>query len=291
MNKSVKLTIKKTSAFILAFTMMLMTLSTTVFATDNSTLSEVFSSESSSDIIVTYNMETHETTYNSYPNLPNYNLEIDNANVASTHSNEIWNIQDSPYRNICYIESTFSDGYVIRGSGTLVYFDILLTAAHCVYKSEHGGWASTVKVFPGEFKNQAPLGFTTSTLITCPNEYLNCTNTEYDWAVVDLQHSFDTWQLYGYYGNHSAALNREVTSLGYPASGGKVMYEKKGKITDIDDRLIKCSFVASGGESGGALIDDQSGRLVGIIIAEGGYFTLAIHLDQRIANVIMSRRD
>lgn len=291
MNKSVKLAIKKTSAFILAFTMMLMTLSTTVFATDNSTLSEVFSSESSSDIIVTYNMETHETTYNSYQNLPNYDLEIENANVPSTYSNEIWNIQDSPYRNICCITTIFPDGYSIVGSGTLVYFDILLTAGHCVYKSEHGGWASTIKVVPGEFKNQEPLGFTTSTLITCPNEYLNDTNPQYDWAVVDLQHSFDTWQLYGYYGNYSTVLNYEVTGLGYPDNSGSVMYEDKGNITYIDDKEIVCSFAAKPGESGGALIDDKTGYLVGILVRAGNNYTVAIHMNQRIANVIMSRRD
>lgn len=291
------LAMRKFSAFLLALAMILMNLSINVFAVDSSTNSELDISEFDTDTIVTYNVETQEVTYDSYRNIKesnatsNFNLE----NVAAPSSLfPIMDTTDSPYRNVCYIVATFPNGKVATGSGTLVYFDILLTAAHVVYSNENGGWATTVTVTPGRTASgSAPFGSTTSTLITAHNEWINNANSNYDWAVVDLAGSFSTWQLYGYYSDYYNEVGDTVTFIGYPGNVTSAMCTDEGPITSINEYRMHCSLVADYGMSGGAIIDNKSGYLIGVITAKNssGTVGIGVRITQLIGDVILSRRD
>ncbi|MGL5362223.1 MAG: hypothetical protein ACRDBH_05045 [Bosea sp. (in: a-proteobacteria)] len=54
-----------------------------------------------------------------------------------------------PFRYVCYIESTFPNGSVATGTGTVVGKNDVLTAAHVIYNQNRGGFATTIKVVPG----------------------------------------------------------------------------------------------------------------------------------------------
>jgi V8-like Glu-specific endopeptidase len=71
----------------------------------------------------------------------------------------------SPYRSVVYIETTFSDGATIAGSGVMVGVNDVLTAGHMVYQVQHGGAAASVKVIPAYDPNPfaTPYGTYTST--------------------------------------------------------------------------------------------------------------------------------
>jgi V8-like Glu-specific endopeptidase len=61
---------------------------------------------------------------------------------------EIVNQAEYPWQTIVYIESTFSDGWVVAGSGVMVGPNDVLTAAHLVYEIAHGGAAIHITVTP-----------------------------------------------------------------------------------------------------------------------------------------------
>ena len=229
---------------------------------------------------VSYNMETGEITYEVHQveELPDVSaLEIQNDKYEITplydgiigidNRVRITNTTDSPYRNVCYVESTFSDGFFCRASGVLVYFDVVLTCGHCVYSSEHGGFAKSVKVIPAmNGENSAPLGTAYALGASIGQSWIDNKELNGDWAIVDLDKSFSTWQLFGYYNDIYSQLGTSVTSIGYPKQEGFrfYMYSDTNSITYATEYQYSTLCDMSEGQSGGVLIDDRSGYLIGI---------------------------
>ena len=61
----------------------------------------------------------------------------------------IRNTDEYPYSAICSLEITALTGRVFVGTGWLVDSTTLITAGHCVFLPEQGGWAKRVRVVPG----------------------------------------------------------------------------------------------------------------------------------------------
>ncbi|MEM7316014.1 MAG: trypsin-like serine protease [Planctomycetota bacterium] len=61
----------------------------------------------------------------------------------------ITNTRDYPFSAICALEITATTGRQFVGTGWLVSDDTVITAGHCVYLPEQGGWAKRVRVYPG----------------------------------------------------------------------------------------------------------------------------------------------
>ncbi len=231
---------------------------------------------------VSYNMETGEITYevNQVEELPDVSaLEIQNDEYdINTHHVigidnrvRITNTTDSPYRNVCRLIITYPNGSTTIGSGVLVYFDVLLTAAHCVYQHDRGGWATSIEIAPGgNGKDNEPLGTAYPTKVRCSKEWVDNKNYDGDWAIIDLDRSFDTWQLFGYYNDYYAQLGTSVTAIGYPGDSGLeyYMYADTNSISYVTEYQYTVLCDMTGGQSGGALIDVKSGYLIGIISNE-----------------------
>ena len=107
---------------------------------------------------------------------------------------------------------------ILKISFTLIYFNSVVTAGHIIYSHDNGGWTTEVEVTPamkykvGDYKN-APLGSAKSRRLTTNNAWIQ--NKEWDWGVIDLDSSFQTWQLFAN-GNGNGDANREIMTIGYP---------------------------------------------------------------------------
>lgn len=221
---------------------------------------------------VTYNLETNEITYGADQNVctaEEFEIEDDGISSHLIMGNDdrkiVTNTTDSPYRNVCQLTVTYSDGSVAVASGTLVYFNVLLTAGHVVYSHGHG-WATRIDVTPGRKGRELPLGSTWATSMTTSNNWINDRNYDYDWAIVDLKDSFSTWQLYACYQSPNVATGRTVQAIGYPGEKGiYYMYEDSSTIVGATDLHFDSLYDSMHGESGGAVIDTKTGYLVGII--------------------------
>ena len=61
----------------------------------------------------------------------------------------ITNTREYPYGAICSLEITASTGRQFVGTGWLASNRTVVTAGHCLYMPEQGGWAKRIRVFPG----------------------------------------------------------------------------------------------------------------------------------------------
>ena len=258
---------KSFGTLMLIVSVLMSTLSTTVLAQTSDGIDKMPYGTS-----VTYNPKTGEILYGADQHSHSNTVALDERNVPATYGLigkdnrvKINNTTDSPYRTICYVEATYPDGAVSQGSGVLVYFNVMLTAGHIVYEREHGGWATSIRVYPGKNGDNNPLGSATSTTITTNNAWISNCDHEWDWGIVDLSRKFDTWQLYGYYKNYSSQLGEQVQAIGYP---GTYMYSDTNSISGIGDRYMHTLCDWTAGESGGAIIDVKTNHLIGIMSYE-----------------------
>lgn len=193
---------------------------------------------------------------------------------------KVQDTEDSPYRNVCYILAQYSDGHISHSSGILVGFNLVLVSAHGVYDDKHGGFAKSVTVSPGAYldangKLVQPLGSANKTGIRAPSGWINLKNDAYDWALVGLDKSFTTYQIYGYAQDYTKAINRNITIMGYPQNADSIYYSK-GRITGTTDGASDASHVglwttsatSQSGMSGGPVIDEATGAVIGIIKGE-----------------------
>src|SRR4051812_14060842 len=65
----------------------------------------------------------------------------------------------SQYRAVVQIEVVWPDGTSSLASGAMVGRNDVLTAAHVVYDSAHGGYASQIYVYPAHDGVAQPYGF------------------------------------------------------------------------------------------------------------------------------------
>lgn len=152
---------------------------------------------------------------------------------------EVLNTRAFPYAAIVSIRSTFADGTISIGTGSLVGKNDVLTATHVVYQPAHGGNASSIQVFPGADLNgvtgvmeSSPFGsyFGTTTLAYPAEAFSDGNNATTslmevpsDIALIGLNKAvgFDT----GWYG---LAPGRNLTDewaveIGYPGDGTGMM--------------------------------------------------------------------
>ena len=264
------------------------------------------SPESSDKKIIVYNQEENTISENELDNgtnsisnfVPSSDEDLDISPLAnSTTMNKVSSTTVEPYKNICYVEATFPNGTIYRSSGVLVHYNILLTSGHGVYKSECGGFADTVTVYPGFYTDSngylnAPFGSAKSTSIRMTSGYVNNKKVEYDWALVDLDKRFDSFQAFGYAPNYSALTGRTVTAYGYPEKYGRNMYYITGPIKESFEKLLHISIETLAGQSGGPIIDQNTGAVIGIVQGiQPGLFgsvqhNISVRIDEFLYNLI-----
>jgi V8-like Glu-specific endopeptidase len=134
---------------------------------------------------------------------------------------------DYPFTAICYVESTFKDGYTSRGTGAMVGPNDVLTAGQMLWDAEHGGTAVSVKVIPGYHDGVAPFGSYQGALFSYypidqdGNGLVNHDESQYDVGIIGL--STKVGAQTGWFGLETHPLTgpnsdpEALTLTGYPA--------------------------------------------------------------------------
>jgi len=205
--------------------------------------------------------------------------------------NEITTRSISPYKEVCFIQSIFPDGSVVRGSGTITGNNDVLTALHVIYDAEYGGKAVSVTVTPGAFVNanvgsfSAPLGTYSANSWTgisgnwdTNNDgLLSASESGRDLAVVTLDVNISS--LTGALAISSQTGNFLATVDGYPARGTGLM-EDSGIAVYYDQYPIYRIDVGLGaGASGGPMLQTVNGVPVvrGVLSAGDAADTYSIY--------------
>lgn len=280
--------------------------STTVFAATNADITESNAEYEDVDkeTSITYDMSTHEITYGEdqiYPASQVDAIEDDEIGSRGVIGNDdrvmVNNTEDSPYINVCLIEAYFSNGMVRRSTGTLVYFNVVLACAHGIYEPKYGGYPERIEVTPARNGNKFPRETSYATRITSTKAWTEDNNPEWDWAIIDLDRKYSTWQYFSYYKTPEKGLYKTITAIGYPKDkGGTTMYRAEGQITNCKDRRFNFSADTYEGQSGGPVIDKNSGYLVGII-TQSAYnannectYNAAVRINEDLCNRLLAHQ-
>ena len=164
-----------------------------------------------------------------------------------------------PYRTVVKLYITAADSSTWVGSGAILDGFHILTAGHCVYIHDHGGWVSSIEVVPAKdtgVADEDPYGHAWMTYMRSYTGWTSSEMVEHDWAVVTLDRNVGVYT--GWMGRITASSSSSIYSeymnvAGYPTDldGGENMYFD----SDIGDGATEYNHYymadTAGGMSGG----------------------------------------
>ncbi|MEM7332063.1 MAG: serine protease [Chloroflexota bacterium] len=147
-----------------------------------------------------------------------------------------------PWRMVCQLIITRSDGSPSGGTGWFIGPRTIMTAGHCVYKHDAGGWAQRIEVIPGLNGTLQPFGSAVGTSFRSVIGWIDEHKPEYDYGCIILPD--DTlgnrvgW--FGFAALSDNSLNRLlVNNCGYAQDKPMgTQWFNAGRITDINSQRL-----------------------------------------------------
>jgi V8-like Glu-specific endopeptidase len=141
------------------------------------------------------------------------------------------------------IESTFSNGTTLQGSGVMVGPNDVLTAAHTFYSHENGGLATNVVVTPSSFNDYKPFGSVSADHFYLTEEWSLEKSFQYDYGVISLSSEIGyqtTWMNYGYINDLITTADTMMTSYGYAGDieGGDWLISTSGQPDALNGNIL-----------------------------------------------------
>ena len=180
-----------------------------------------------------------------------------------------------PWRCICSLLITANTGALYIGTGWLAAPRLLLTAGHCVYMSDEGGWVPQIEVIPGRDATERPYGSAVARDFRSVTGWTRDGDSDYDYGAILLpgQALGDQLGWFGYASRDDDNLRGITVNLaGYPGDGGKAGIEAPSGMTAAPSptRGGQITYVAD--TYGG-----QSGAPVWEMTPDGDRYGVAIH--------------
>lgn len=174
-----------------------------------------------------------------------------------------------PYSAICHLTIMWPDGTSTDGTAWMYWEDIAITAGHCVYSIEHGGWAESIIVRPGANGSYSPYGYVYATTLHTSTKWVDEANWEYDYGVLEL--SSDIGNSTGWFGTSWTIWwleGTDVTVTGYSDENYREMWAMSGEVTNSTTRKVYYEIDTVEGQSGAPVY--KSDHTVIAIHAYGG---------------------
>jgi len=165
-----------------------------------------------------------------------------------------------------FIRTKYENRYVC--SGVLIDESFVLTAAHCVYYHDEGGWVDEIKVVPGYNNGNEPYGSATAIRYHSWNGWVDNppNNWEWDMAYIQLDKPLGAtvgWHGYGYENSNTFFTQNTFHNPGYPAESpynGQFLQYQYGEFDQVETNILRNNNPAFGGQSGsGSYYKDSNG--------------------------------
>lgn len=160
-----------------------------------------------------------------------------------------------PWSAICALRMTAANGTKWIGTGWLVGPRTVITAGHCVFMHNEGGWAKSIEVIPGLNDGSRPYGSCVSSNLRSVKGWTQSKKREYDYGAIILPTNCRPGDKTGYFGyavkDDSFLLSAILNLSGYPGDkGGNQQWFMSKKAKSVSDRVITYEIDTMGGQSG-----------------------------------------
>ena len=160
-----------------------------------------------------------------------------------------------PWRAICALKITAQNGSKWIGTGWLISARTVITAGHCVFMHDQGGWAKSIEVIPAMNDASRPYGSGSSANLRSVVGWTQSKNRENDYGAIILPANFRPGSVTGSFGfsvKDDAYLKSSVLNLsGYPGDkGGNQQWFMALKPKSVSSRVITYDIDTMGGQSG-----------------------------------------
>ena len=187
--------------------------------------------------------------------IPKWEAEMREVIIGADNRVRVFANTTFPWRAICSLKITAKDNSKWIGTGWLVAPRTVITAGHCVFMHDHGGWAKSIEVIPGLNDGSRPYGSGVSSNLRSVAGWTSSKNRDYDYGAIILPASYRPGDRTGYFGfgvKTDAYLMSSVLNLsGYPGDkGGNQQWFMALRPKSVSSRVIRYDIDTMGGQSG-----------------------------------------
>lgn len=168
---------------------------------------------------------------------------------------EVGNTDDYPWRCIASLLITAADGSRWIGTAWFVSPRVMLTAGHCVYIHDRGGWVRQIEVIPGRHGSERPNGSCTASEFRSVRGWTDDGDRDFDYAAILLPEDCDLGEELGWFGLE-VREDAEFTDLtinisGYPGDKpAGTQWFHSNVVTGVDEHFVTYQVDTAGGQSG-----------------------------------------
>jgi glutamyl endopeptidase len=184
-----------------------------------------------------------------------------------------------PWRAICSLRIRTKTGKNFIGTGWLVSPRTVITAGHCLYMHNEGGWAQSIEVIPGRNGALRPYGSGISSSFRSVTGWTTSKNRDFDYGAIILPSNYRPGATTGFFGfaNLSdASIRAKTLNLsGYPGDkGGSTQWFHARRPLSVTPRTINYDIDTFGGQSGSPVW----------YLENGGRYAVGIHTNGGASN-------
>ena len=160
-----------------------------------------------------------------------------------------------PWRAICSLRIRTRTGKTYIGTGWFINARTVMTAGHCLYLHNEGGWASSVTVMPGRNGSSLPYGAVTATSLRSVTGWTRGRSADFDYGCILLPEGNRLGARTGSFGfaalNDATLKDKYVNLSGYPGDkpAGTQWYHHR-RVKGVSSRRFTYDIDTAGGQSG-----------------------------------------
>jgi V8-like Glu-specific endopeptidase len=140
-------------------------------------------------------------------------LEAAEVVIGQDDRRRITTTKINPWKRICHLKIQAANGRFFLGTGFFIGPRTIVTAGHCVYMHDQGGWAKQITVTPGRDATETPFKSYTAISFRSVKGWVTDKSRNYDYGVIILP--------------KSAAIPPEIGTFGFASYSNKVLLNKK----------------------------------------------------------------